>query len=427
MKFLKGSVFPFYHLRHKCDVAVIGGGIVGTAIARKIKLENPKLETYLIEKECGLGEHQTSHNSGVMHSGVYYKPDSFKARFCWNGLDLLKKYCDRNGIQYRKSGKLIVAKRCEEVNTLRELLKRGEKNNVQDLQLLTSLQEIRTKASGCRGVAALWCPHTANVDFKEITTHLAKDFLDSGGVILLNWKVSTLKRCLDCAYNVEVIPERNDRNVILAKYVITCAGLHSEAFCSETSEKLVSFKVNYQMIDAKYCDDLGTNIYPVPDLCLPFLGSHFSPLRDNTILLGPVAVPALKIEGYTNEEVNLCYLSKIATSKSFGNMVIRNWTKCVEQAAKFMCTDVQIKEMQQLMPNLSYQFIRKGPSAVQCQLLDVNGNFRDDFIVDVFQGDCIGQWIINVKFTPSPAATSCLSIADYVVKELMNKVCCLTE
>lgn len=423
--FLKRSVFPFY--RHKCDVAVIGGGIVGTAIARKIKLENPKLETCLIEKECDLGEHQTSHNSGVMHCGVYYKPDSLKARFCWNGLDLLKKYCDRNEIKYRKSGKLIVAKRCEEVNTLRELLKRGEKNNVQDLQLLTSLQEIQAKASGCRGVAALWCPHTANVDFKEITKHLAKDFQDSGGVILLNWKVCALKRSLDCAYNVEVIPERNDRNVILAKYVITCAGLHSEAFSSETSEKLVSFNVNYQTIDAKYCDGLGTNIYPVPDLCLPFLGPHFSPLCDNTILLGPVAIPALKVDGYTNEEVNLCYLSEIATSKAFANMVMRNWTKCVEQAAKFICSDARIKEMQQLMPNLSYQFVRKGPSAVQCQLLDVQGSFRDDFIVDVFKGDCIGQWTINVKFTPSPAATSCLSIADYVVKELMNKVCCLTE
>ncbi|XP_050299562.1 L-2-hydroxyglutarate dehydrogenase, mitochondrial-like isoform X2 [Anthonomus grandis grandis] len=361
-----------------------------------------------------------------MHCGIYYTPGSLKAKFCVEGIDLLQKYCDNQGIKYKKTGKLIIAKDCKEVDVLNELLCRGEKNEVKDIHLLDSLCEIQKIAPGCRGVKALWCPKTANVDFKDVIQHLSKDFADSGGETLLNTKIIDIDFSADCNYRLKIISEESPK--ILSKFAITCGGLHSEELtnlllgASPTNERFISLKAVYQKIKSKYCENLATNVYPVPDLSMPFLGAHFSSQMNENILLGPFAIPALKVDGYGNDEVNITYLSKIITSCGFRNMVIKNFSKCVNQLNKAICLDNQIKDLQQLLPNFSYQYVEKGPTAVQCQILNQDGTFIDDFVFDIFASKGVGERVINAKFTPSPAATSCLAIANFISYEFSKKI-----
>ncbi|CAG9772788.1 unnamed protein product [Ceutorhynchus assimilis] len=427
----KSNYFKYRHLSTnpcniQCDVAVVGAGIVGTSIARKLKLQHSTQKVLLVEKECTVAKHQSSHNSGVMHCGVYYTTKSLKAKFCVQGIDLLQKYCEEKNIKFNKCGKLIVAKECSEVGVLEKLLQQGEANCIKNLKLLESQCEIQEIAPGCRGSGALWCPQTANVDFKEITQHFLKDFQDAGGKTLLNTEIVSIAQSDNCEYPLNLISQEG--LTIQSKYAIGCGGLQSDSLTKllkngcTPDQYFISLKVDYQKIDSKYCENLQTNIYPVPDLELPFLGGHFSPQLDGSILLGPYALPALKVEGYCNEEVNINYMSKLITSCGFRNMVIRNFSKCVSQASKALCNEVQIKDLQQLLPNFSYQLVEKGPTAVQCQLLNRDGTFVNDFVFDIFNSKGIGERIINVKFTPSPAATSSLAIANYIVEEYSKKI-----
>ncbi|XP_060531755.1 L-2-hydroxyglutarate dehydrogenase, mitochondrial-like isoform X2 [Cylas formicarius] len=408
------------------NVVIIGGGIIGTSIARRLKELRKNVEVLLLEKECRLARHQSSHNSGVVHSGVYYNPGSLKARFCVEGAKLLEKYCNEKNIQYRKNGKLVLAKDCTESNILKFLYERGVKNNVTSLEILTSLSDVRKICSGCCGVQALWSPNTANVNFGDITNSFGNDFLELGGFIVYNFEVEDIQYCGEnTEYPISVIGVDNNQ-IIKAKYIVICGGLQSETLTNlygpKSHLKFLSLRVNYKLLKAEFCGNLATNVYPVPDLTLPFLGAHFSPHPDGNVLLGPSAVPALKLEGYKCNELNLDYLKDLTLSCGFRNMVLRNFSKCVDQVAKVVFPDIQIKELQQLIPNFSYQFVREGPIAIQCQALKGDGTFVDDFLIDVFEGNGITSRIINVKFAPSPAATSAMAIANFVIEELMKKL-----
>ncbi|KAF7287880.1 hypothetical protein GWI33_000228 [Rhynchophorus ferrugineus] len=417
------------NIKNKYDVVVIGGGIIGTAVARKFLLECPGQDICLLEKECSLAKHQSSHNSGVMHCGVFYKPNSLKANLCVEGIELLKKYCDDKNIQYQRSGKVVIAPDLCQVNVLCKLYEQGQDNKVRGLQLLESQREIRKYSPSCKGEKALWCPDTANVNFREVTEHLADDFIHSGGNLVFNYKVVDIKQSEDSCFPICLCV--SERPPLFAKYVVVCGGLHSETLSdmlevknSIKHQQFLILKVNYQEIDSKYCENLQTNVYGVPDLELPFLGAHFSPQIKGTILLGPSAVPALKVEGYCNDEVSLSHLSKMVFSCNVRNMVVRNFSQCINQLCHTLNTDIQIKYLQQFIPNFSYQYVIKGPTAVQCQLLNSDGTFVDDYIFNFFNGNGIGKRIINLKYTPSPAATSCLSIADYVYKKFTE---CYTD
>ncbi|KAL1489618.1 hypothetical protein ABEB36_013566 [Hypothenemus hampei] len=416
------STSSSYHNRIHCDIAVIGAGIIGTSIARQLKLQHNDLEIYLVDKEASAGSHQTSHNSGVMHCGVYYHPRSLKAKFCVEGIGLLQKYCDEKNIRYEKRGKIILARNDNENLIIDKLMEQGIENNVSGLKMLESACEIREKASGCRGERALWCPKTANVDFKEVTLNLLKDFCNLNGKFLTNTKITKMNQICDSKYQLNIFTE--DNTEILTQYAVLCGGLQTGVLTrlveESSHQQFISFKVDYEKIKSKYCNNLETNVYPVPDLENPFLGAHFSPQNNDDILLGPLALPALKIEGYSNEEININYIKQIIMSCGFRNLIRRNFSVCLREVSKAVCKETRIKELQKLLPNFSYQYIEKGPTAVQCQLLNEDGTFTNDFIINVFN-DNSGRNVINLKFTPSPAATSCLAIANYVAKEFNKK------
>ncbi|ENN81036.1 hypothetical protein YQE_02555, partial [Dendroctonus ponderosae] len=394
-----------------CDLAIIGGGIIGTAIGRQLKLDLNHLNIQVLEKGGCLGGHQSSHNSGVMHCGIYYPPGSLKARLCVQGIDLLQRYCSLKGISYNKCGKLIVASDCNEAELLNCLLERARDNQVEDVELLDSLGAIQGKSTGCRGVRALWCARTANVSFRNVTQAFGTDFQEAGGIIHLNTEIVGLRQSCNCEYPLKLTREHGE--TIGAKFVILCGGLQAarlthwvEGEPPKSSPQRISLKCR--------------------------IGGHHSWGRtsalqsDGNVLLGPWAVPALKLEGYSNDEINMPYLAQVLGSCNFRNMVRRNSRSAFIKPAR-LCVQTfrfQIKELQKLMPNFSYQFAEKGPSAVQCQLVNLDGSFVDDFVFEMFRGTGVGQRVVNLKFTPSPAATSCMSIAELIAQEVKNKLDC---
>lgn len=283
------------------DLVVVGGGIVGVAAAREISIRHPELKLAIVEKENKLAAHQSGHNSGVIHAGIYYKPGSLKAQLCVEGLQRVYAYCDEKKIPYKKVGKLIVATTPMEVERLNDLHKRGIANKVPDLQLLQSQKEIQCIEPHCRGLKALWSPQTGIVDYVQVTEQYAKDFKQNGGEIYTCFPVTAFNESPNPDYPVTVFSSSD--TFVYAKNVLTCGGLYSDKLaemsgCSK-NPRIVPFRGEYLLLNPTKASNIKGNIYPVPDPNLPFLGVHFTPRMDGSVWLGPNAVLALKREGYT--------------------------------------------------------------------------------------------------------------------------------
>lgn len=281
------------------DVAVIGGGIVGSASARELILKHPHLKVALVEKENRFAFHQSGNNSGVIHAGIYYKPGSLKAKLCVKGLNLSYKYFDQKGIKYSKCGKLIVATERSEVPRLFDLYERGLKNGVKDIQLMDS-KEMKEIEPHCKGLQALWSPHTGIVSWAQVTDSYVKDFIECGGKTYLNFEVKKFIEAESAEYPVKIIDTEN--NVINAKYVLTCCGLHSDKVAVLTGcpeePKIIPFRGEYLYLVPNKSKLTKTNIYPVPDPRFPFLGVHLTPRIDGRVIVGPNAILAFCKEGY---------------------------------------------------------------------------------------------------------------------------------
>lgn len=283
----------------KYDIVVIGGGIVGCASARELILRHPQLKIALLEKENHFACHQSGNNSGVIHAGIYYKPGSLKAKLCVKGMNLAYDYLDKKGIKYIKSGKLIVATERQEVPRLLDLYDRGIQNGVKDLQLIES-NEIRQIEPLCKGLQAIWSPHTGVVDWAEVTESYVKDFKECGGTTHLNFVVKEFLESEDAEYPV-IISDKKAKD-ISAKYVLTCCGLQSDTVAVLTGcpeePKIIPFRGEYLYLIPSKSNLAKTNIYPVPDPRFPFLGVHITPRVDGRVILGPNAILAYCKEGY---------------------------------------------------------------------------------------------------------------------------------
>lgn len=283
----------------KYDIAVIGGGIVGAASARELVLRHPQLKVALIEKENQFASHQSGNNSGVIHAGIYYKPGTLKAKLCVQGMDLAYKYCDKKGIKYSKCGKLIVATERAEVPRLLDLYDRGLRNGVKDIQLLDS-KGIREIEPLCKGLQALWSPHTGIVSYAEMTKSYVQDFVASGGKSYLKFEVKRFIEAENAEYPVTISDEKSLK--ISAKYVLTCCGLHSDTVAVLTGcpeePKIIPFRGEYLYLVQSKSNLAKVNIYPVPDPRFPFLGVHITPTIDGRVILGPNAILAYSKEGY---------------------------------------------------------------------------------------------------------------------------------
>ncbi|XP_055629389.1 L-2-hydroxyglutarate dehydrogenase, mitochondrial isoform X2 [Toxorhynchites rutilus septentrionalis] len=405
------------------DIVVVGGGIVGTASAREILLRHPSLRVAIVEKEPKLAFHQSGHNSGVIHAGIYYKPGSLKARLCVEGLHLSYKYFDEKNVPYKKVGKLIVATNDVEVKRLDELYQRAIANKVPDVEIVDS-ERIKELEPYCQGLKAIWSPHTGIVDWGRVTQYYAKDFKNAGGDVYLNFEVSKFEESTDPEYPIVVKCKKNE--TIQSKYILTCGGLQSDKVAELTGcsplPKIVPFRGEYLLLNPDKCHMVKGNIYPVPDPRFPFLGVHFTPRMDGSVWLGPNAVLAFKREGYKWSDFNARELVDALKFPGLIKMSLKFWSAGLYEIAKSALIPLQVRELQKFIPDVQEYDVQRGPAGVRAQALDSYGNLVDDFVFDHGKGDtALARNILHCRNAPSPGATSSLAIAKMIADKIESQ------
>ncbi|BDE06715.1 hydroxyglutarate oxidase [Vulcanimicrobium alpinum] len=390
------------------DIAVVGGGIVGLATTRELLLRHPHLRVANVEKEDVWSKHQTGHNSGVIHSGIYYKPGSFKAKLCTEGRKLAWEYCDAKGIEYRNVGKLIVATDASELGRLDDLMVRGQQNGVEGLEMLDAAQ-IAEREPHCRGIKAIFSPVTGIVDWGLVARTYGEDAKEAGADMYLGHLVTAIER----RGGVTVL--RTPKGEIQAKSVITCGGLYSDRLGrmtgGERDPKIVPFRGDYLILKPEKSYLVKGNIYPVPDPEFPFLGVHFTPRMDGSIWLGPNAVLAFAREGYSFFEINPIELWDALTYPGFFKLATKYWKTGAGEMYRDLVRDAYVQALQRYIPELRPEDCLPGPAGVRAQAMAADGSLVDDF---VFEGS---EGVVHVRNAPSPAATSSLAIGKYIADD----------
>ncbi len=392
------------------DVAVVGGGILGLATALSLSERFPALKLVLLEKEAGFAAHQTGHNSGVIHSGLYYRPGSLKAALCVKGGRMLIAFCQAQGIPAVRCGKVIVAVTEEEVPRLQELHRRGLANGVPQISLIGPgrLRELEPEAAG---VQALHLPEVRITDYGRIAQAYAK-MLASRGVDLL-----TGTRLLK-VQGGSPLKLRTTRGQIQARFLINCAGLQADRLAMQSAGTLqlqiIPFRGEYYELAAERRHLVRGLIYPVPDPQFPFLGVHLSPRLDGRVEAGPSAVLALKREGYKKTDVDLRDLAQMLRFKGFWKMAGRHWRMGLEEVYRSLVKQAFVRSVQRLVPALRAEDLVPGGSGVRAQAVSSEGDLLDDFHV-VQRGRAL-----HLCNAPSPAATASLAIGEHIT-ELARK------
>ncbi len=379
-------------------IVVVGGGIVGLATA--MWLVEQGLEVVVLEAEERLAVHQTGHNSGVIHSGLYYKPGSAKARTCRAGLEAMYRFCAEEGIAHRRCGKLVVATRPEQIPQLTTLQERGTANGV-GLRLLTGA-ELRDYEPEVAGISGLWVEETGVVNYASVAEAMARRIARLGGEIRTGHRVLQIIRrgkltTVDCsAGSVE------------GSLLINCAGLHSDRIArlagTDPGIRIVAFRGEYYSIKPTRSSLVKGLIYPVPDPALPFLGVHFTRGIDDIVEAGPNAVPALSREGYGWTDISLRDLGEWATFPGFWKMARRQWRNGVREVGRSLSRARFLGSLQELLPGLTDADLLPGGSGVRAQAVDREGRLLDDFSI------VTGPGAVHVLNAPSPAATASIAI-----------------
>lgn len=408
------------------DIVVVGGGIVGAATARELKQKYPNYKMAIVEKEDELARHQSGHNSGVIHAGIYYKPGSLKAKLCVEGLNLAYKYCDSKRIPYKKVGKLIVAATADEVDKLHDLHERGKKNNVAGLELIKGERSIKAIEPACKGLEALWSPNTGIVDWAVVTKSYGEDFKKDGGAIHLNFEVNGFEEAKDGKHPVLI--KSKSGKTIKAKYVLTCGGLQSDKLAEMSgcprSPRIVPFRGEYLLLSPEKATMVKTNIYPVPDPRFPFLGVHFTPRMDGSVWLGPNAVLAFKREGYKWTDINIGELMDALLYPGFRKMAFKYVRAGLQEMAKSLYTPLQVKDLQKYIPSITAKDCLHGPAGVRAQALDDEGNLLEDFYFDMKKGQgasSVADRVLHCRNAPSPGATSSLAIGKMIADKIRDE------
>ena len=393
----------------QCDIAIIGAGIVGLAVGLQLVRREPRLRVLILEKEPEVAVHQTGRNSGVIHSGLYYKPGSLKARLCVEGAAAMVQFCRDYGLPHEICGKVIVATSPEEIPALEELLRRGRANGVPNLRELDArdILEIEPNAAGIRG---LHVPGTAITDFRAVARKFAELIRKGGGEILTSSGVKAI------ASRPNEVALETTSGVILARYVINCAGLHSDRIAelagASLGIRIVPFRGEYYEIVPEKHNLIRGLIYPVPDPRFPFLGVHFTKRIHGGVEAGPNAVLAFRREGYKRTSFNLVDSASLAAFGGFWKMGARYWRMGLDEFHRSFSKRAFTAALQKLVPALTENDIRPGGSGVRAQALDRSGKLLDDF--EFAQQ----RRILHVCNVPSPAATASLLIGREIVSRL---------
>ncbi|WP_278351955.1 L-2-hydroxyglutarate oxidase [Chryseobacterium gleum] len=393
------------------DIIIIGAGLVGLATAYQTKLKNPGSKILILEKENDVALHQSGHNSGVIHSGIYYKPGSLKARNCIEGYNSVINFAEKYGIRYDLCGKIIVATSQEELPLLDNIYKRGVENGLQNLKYL-SREEFREIEPHCEGVKAIKVPQTGIIDYPGIAQKIKELFEELGGEVRFSNEV---KNIIDKGSEIIVTTNISE---FKTKKLISCAGLYSDKITKMTNEKndvvIIPFRGEYYKIkdEKKYL--VKHLIYPVPDPSFPFLGVHFTRMIDGNIEAGPNAVLAFKKEGYHFFDFNFNETMQTMLWPGFRKIVAKYGKTGMGEMHRSLSKSAFTKALQKLLPEIQENDLVPGGSGVRAQACDRNGGLIDDFDI-VKNGN-----IIHVRNAPSPAATSCLSIGNTISKLIMN-------
>ncbi len=387
------------------DVVILGGGIVGLSVAMRMSQLCPGRGIAVVDKEKELATHQSGHNSGVIHSGIYYRPDSRKAEFCVTGGKLLTRFCDENGIPYERCGKIILATREEELPRLEELQRRGLANGVEGLEMLGP-GELREIEPNVEGVRALHSPNTGIIDFVQVARTYADKFRQAGGDILTGTRVLGIDRV------GERLRLRTNRSPIQARHLINCAGLHADRVARmmgvSPGLKIVPFRGEYYKLRPESKHKVKGLIYPVPDPAMPFLGVHFTRTIHGIVEAGPNAVLATAREGYTKRKFNPGDTWDTFSYPGFWRMTSRFWKVGIGEMHRSYVKSVFVRDLQRLMPSIQASDVEPGGSGVRAQAVDGKGRLLDDFHIVESGG------AVHVLNAPSPGATASLAIGNHV-------------
>ncbi len=398
----------------KYDVVIIGGGIIGLATALNLKLSKPNLRLVVLEKEDQLSKHQTGHNSGVIHSGLYYKPKSLKAINCITGYQLLVKFCQENEVPFEICGKIVVATKNEQLPMLNTLLERGKENGLDGLVKLNEnqIKEIEPHVSGIAGIKV---PQTGIVDYVQVSLKYAEKIKNLGGELLLNQKVVSVSY-LNGTSTVVTTKGSFD-----TKLIINCAGLYSDKVAELTEPqkldlKIIPFRGEYFELKPEKQYLVKNLIYPVPDPNFPFLGVHFTRMISGGIEAGPNAVLAFKREGYTKLGLNIGEFIETLTWPGFRKVAAKYWKTGMGEYYRSFSKAAFTKALQELIPEIQINDLIPGGAGVRAQACDRKGGLLDDFSI------LENKQAINVCNAPSPAATSSLAIGKTVSEMALNRL-----
>jgi (S)-2-hydroxyglutarate dehydrogenase len=393
-------------IESRSDVAIIGGGIVGLAVALEITRRFPRLRLLLLEKENSVGQHQSSHNSGVIHSGIYYKPGSLKAKLCVAGAAAMLEFCREHSIPHRVCGKIIVATHECEFPRLEELRRRSEANGLIGVRTIGP-DELREFEPHAKGLCALFVPSTGITDYGLVCQKYADLIASRGGTILTSHAVTGVKR-----ESAQIIVETN-RGEFSSKFLINCAGLFSDRVSrmagDDPQAMIVPFRGEYYDVLPERAALVRALIYPVPDPRFPFLGVHFTRRINGTVDAGPNAVLAFRREGYRRMDFNLMDVISSLGFRGFWRMAARNWHSGFEEFRRSFSKAAFVRALQQLVPEIKESDLAPRKSGVRAQAVAADGALVDDF---KFVPSARMLHVLNV---PSPAATASLTIARTIV------------
>tara|TARA_B100001179_G_scaffold124886_1_gene89432 strand:+ start:1151 stop:2356 length:1206 start_codon:yes stop_codon:yes gene_type:complete len=392
------------------DIIIIGGGIIGCAISKSI-ISKTKKKVAVLEKENHVGEHASSRNSGVIHSGFYYKPNSLKARFCVEGNKKLLEYCLLNNVPYKKTGTLVVAKNEQDSETLYKLLDRGKINNVPGIKIVNN-DELRKIEPYVKGKKGLYSPTGSIVNSKILVKTMAAETKNNGVDFLFGEQVLKISQ-----KNDQILV--NTKNYkIKSKYLINCAGIYADRIANLTGLKLnyriIPFRGKYYQLIKEKSFLLKSMVYPIPDPNLPFLGIHITRTIDNNIIVGPNAVLAFGREAYSNKQFSISDIKDIISYDGFWKMMLLNSVKMKNEFIQSFSKGKFVEQAQNLIPNLKSADFQEGYSGIRAQLVDRDGKLVDDLIIKNQNN------ITHILNAVSPGMTCSLPFADYVVNNYVK-------
>jgi L-2-hydroxyglutarate oxidase len=394
------------------SVGVIGAGIVGLAVARELTIRWPGVGVTVFEKEDRVAAHQSGHNSGVVHAGVYYVPGSLKATLCRRGATMTREFCQEHDVRYRELGKLIVATTAQELPALARIEYRATRNGVRGLRRVPG-EQIAQIEPYIQGAAALHSPHTAAVDYVGMCEELARTVSAAGGKVLLRTPVTGAR---ETASGVQV---RSAGGVFEVDDLIVCAGLHGDRVAASLGGlgglgdlRIIPFRGEYYELAPRATDRVRGMVYPVPDPRYPFLGVHLTRHVDDTVHAGPNAVLALALEGYRWSDISLGDMARMARWPGAWQLARRNWRSGIAEVAGSLSKRRYLASVRTYLPDLQLSDLLRSKSGVRAQAARRDGSLEDDFVLRR-EGR-----VLLVRNAPSPAATASLAIAEHIVSAL---------